>query len=370
MNLLILKILTLILKFFSLPLILLPIKNKITILSRLSNKKTVDIEILQRQIEEELPKYKLKIITKKLEKSIKGYITYSFSILNQIYHIYTSKIVICDSYIPSISLTKKKKKVIIIQIWHALGAYKKFGFSAIDTYEGSSKKIATIMKMHKNYDYVICSHNNLKLYFKEAFKTTEKKIKIGLLPRYKYLENNQETIKKQILTEYPKLNNQKINIMYAPTFRKSKRNYFKEIIKNINYEKYNLILKKHGGDEIIYINGKKTYSNKNHYSIKLLCTADIIITDYSAITFDAMILNKPIYFYVPDLEQYLYERGMYINLLENFKTVYKNIDTLLKNINHQKTTKKQYQNIKNYYIDNKAKDVIEIITDILKGDNI
>ena len=69
--------------------------------------------------------------------------------IKQMYHIATSRVVILDSYCIVISILKHKKKLTIIQMWHAMGAFKKFGYSIIGKSEGTSKKIIDLMRMHK-----------------------------------------------------------------------------------------------------------------------------------------------------------------------------------------------------------------------------
>ena len=44
----------------------------------------------------------------------------------------------------------------------------------------------------------------------------------------------------------------------------------------------------------------------------LLPSAALVVTDYSSVIFDAALLNLPILFYCPDLEQY--QTGFYLNL--------------------------------------------------------
>ena len=42
--------------------------------------------------------------------------------------------------------------------------------------------------------------------------------------------------------------------------------------------------------------------------------ADVIITDYSACAFEASVLMKPLYFFVPDYDEYSSERGINVDL--------------------------------------------------------
>ena len=361
-----LKISTILLNIFSSVFMLFPITKKITILSRISNTKTLDIEILEQQINKKFPDYKIVILTDKLGKTVKERFLYVLKTPKQIFNIYTSKIVLCDSYIPVVSLIFKKKKVKIIQIWHAMGAYKKFGYSIIDKYEGADKAISKIMKMHKNYDYILTTSNYSKQKFKEAFNYSDDKLKVSILPRYNYLKNNKEKLKKEILQDYKLLNNGKKNVIYAPTFRKSKRNYFDKIIKNINYKKYNLIVKKHGGAELIYIDNKLVYKEYNKYSIKLLAVSDILITDYSSIIFDSMAFDINIFFYIPDYDKYKKERALYDEIFLELGNYYTNIEELLNNLDLQKNL--NYNEIKNKYIDKSAIETIDFVIKIIKGE--
>jgi CDP-glycerol glycerophosphotransferase (TagB/SpsB family) len=45
----------------------------------------------------------------------------------------------------------------------------------------------------------------------------------------------------------------------------------------------------------------------------ILPHADVLVTDYSSVFFDFLLLDRPIVFYVPDCERYLRERGFVLN---------------------------------------------------------
>jgi CDP-glycerol glycerophosphotransferase len=49
---------------------------------------------------------------------------------------------------------------------------------------------------------------------------------------------------------------------------------------------------------------------------ELFLVADVLITDYSSVMFDYTVTGKPVFFYVPDLDDYRAKlRGFYFNLI-------------------------------------------------------
>ena len=109
-------------KFFK----LLKTRNKITFISRQSNKIGIDFKLLIEEIKRQSPDTKTVVLNKELNKSIISKILYFFHMFVQMYHISTSKVIILDGYCIMISILKHKKDLKVIQIWHALGSLKKF----------------------------------------------------------------------------------------------------------------------------------------------------------------------------------------------------------------------------------------------------
>ena len=105
---------------------------------------------------------------------------------------------------------------------------------------------------------------------------------------------------------------EKKNVLYVPTFRKGKKIKLNKIIENFNTDKYNLIVKLHPLDKKAYNYKQKEgiiYDDK-FTSYELLDVADMIITDYSSLAIETSLLNKPIYFYNYDLEEYEESTGL------------------------------------------------------------
>ena len=274
-------------------------KNKITFLSRQTNERNIDFELIINELKMQQPKIKIVVLNKRLESDLKSKISYGFHMFRQMYHMATSKVIILDSYAILVSILKQKKNTKVIQLWHALGSLKKFGYSILGKKEGRNKNTAMVMNMHKNNDYIITSSEISKKYFMEAFNANESQMIVLGLPRIDFLQSKEakKEVLKKFYSIYTETNNEKKNILYVPTMRKDKNIDFSKIKKSVNYKKYNLIIKTHSGKEMIYVNNKKIQKGEYFLGMELLHVADYIITDYSAIVYEATLVKKPIYFY-------------------------------------------------------------------------
>lgn len=54
--------------------------------------------------------------------------------------------------------------------------------------------------------------------------------------------------------------------------------------------------------------------SRHHDTGELLALADVLITDYSSIMFDFVLLDRPVVLFAPDLDTYAATRGSYFDL--------------------------------------------------------
>ena len=101
-------------------------QNKITFMSRQTDTRNIDFELIIEEIKKQDSTIKIVVLNKRLEKDLKSKIIYAFFMFKQMYHMATSKVIIIDSYAILVSILKQKKGTKVIQIWHALGSLKKF----------------------------------------------------------------------------------------------------------------------------------------------------------------------------------------------------------------------------------------------------
>ena len=175
------------------------------------------------------------------------------------------------------------------------------------------------------------------------------------LPRVDFLksEKEQEKMRIRFVGVYPETNNEKQNILYCPTNRKGQKIPLENIVKDIPLDKYNFIAKLHDGTEVIYVKGKKIEKTSNFTGMELLHVADYIITDYSAIVYEAAITQKPIYFYTYDYEEYQINRGTYIDYMGEMPgAICKDFKEIMKMIEENQYDKEKEKNFCQKYVEN------------------
>ena len=367
---LILKLIIFLLNIIYLVLKLLPTNSKkILIMSRQSNKKSLDIKLIERSLRKD---YKVVTLCKTLEgrenSTFFTKISYGFHMFRQMYHLATSKVCVLDTYIPTVSILKHKKSLKIIQMWHSNGTMKKFGYSALGKREGTTGKYAKIFKMHQNYDIILASSNEYKDHLMKGFglENTDN-ILVYTLPRFDLLKSKsyEQRIKEKIYKKYPALK-EKENIVYAPTLRKDEQKFekkLKELIETFNYEKYNLIIKLHPLSKI-KLNDERVIVDNSFSTFDMLFVTDKLISDYSCIIYEAGVRNIPLYFYAYDLSYYDFIRGIALDYstLPGFTERY--AKELVKDLD-KKYDMKYLKEFTNKYIEN-TENCTEKIVDLIK----
>ncbi len=288
--------------------------RKITFLSRQSDTPTEDIEYLSRAIGEIAPDIKRVVLSKKIPESLFGKLGYLFHILSQVYHIATSKVVVVDGYCIPVCVLNHKKEQSFVQLWHALNIIKKFGYQALDKPFGRSREVAKIMCMHRNYTHVVACSETSGEVLAECFNATSDKIVLLPLPRIDYILNSPEK-RAEIEEKHPNVFEKPI-LLYAPTFRSKEKVDLSWIGKSIDFDKYNVVVKLHPADKygIDKEVDSRVITDTEISSFDWMKVSKKVVTDYSGIGFEAMLLGKEVYFYLYDYEEYSEKNGLNLDL--------------------------------------------------------
>ena len=117
-------------------------ENKIVWLSRQSNEKSEDMSMLSDEISKLSPETKQVFRLCRLKDESGLSVSYIFFILRDMWEIANAKIAITDTYSIAVSCLNHKDSLKIFQIWHALGAVKKFSLQSAGKAQGRDSRVA------------------------------------------------------------------------------------------------------------------------------------------------------------------------------------------------------------------------------------
>ncbi|WP_339073209.1 CDP-glycerol glycerophosphotransferase family protein [Bacillus velezensis] len=238
-------------------------------------------------------------------------------LLKAVLVLFKSKVVITDNYFLMTSVLNRRPQTTCIQVWHANGSLKKFGLEDVTNQNRPASDISRFKKVYRSFDFVTVGSDDMADVFKKSFGIRDGQLlKTGIPLTDVYYEEHKPELKHK----WPK----KI-ILYAPTFRDYDMQSFRlpfteEQLTNALNGEYMLLVKLHPA-VLHHISASfESELIKNVSDMRLhdlLKAADILITDYSSVPFEFALLNKPIFFFTYDLEEYDRKRG----LIDNYTSV-------------------------------------------------
>lgn len=218
---------------------------------------------------------------------------------------------------------RKKKSQLYLQTWHAAG----LGWKRVeaDAEERLNKGYVAQAKHDGQItDGILACGKRQEELFKRAFWLNEKAeiLKYGL-PKNDYLVNNVNNTKTySVLRKKYGLEEHVFYVLYAPTFRDdhSLEGYklsFDEIIKTLKnklQKEVKIVVRLHTNVSFQskFLKYNKSIINGTFFpdvqELSLAC--DCLITDYSSIAADFLLMHKPVFICALDLQEYMEKRGL------------------------------------------------------------
>lgn len=240
----------------------------------------------------------------------------------------TAKYVFVDDASLILSSIPLRKETVAINLWHACGAFKKFGRSTAELKFGSSAATLDKYPNYGNLTHVTVSSPEVIWAYEEAMHLPKGIVKATGVSRTDqfYYKEFVESRKQKLYEIMPEAKDKKV-ILYAPTFRghvatasSPDRIDFERFCRELGNE-YVIVCKHHPfvknppiiPEELQHFARDLT----KYLSIEdLLCCADICISDYSSLVFEYSLFEKPMIFYAYDYDNYCDWRGFYYDYSE------------------------------------------------------
>ena len=240
----------------------------------------------------------------------------------------TAKYVFVDDASLILSSIPLRKETVAINLWHACGAFKKFGRSTAELKFGSSAATLDKYPNYGNLTHVTVSSPEVIWAYEEAMHLPKGIVKATGVSRTDQFYDKKfvESRKQKLYEIMPEAKDKKV-ILYAPTFRghvatasSPDRIDFERFCRELGNE-YVIVCKHHPfvknppiiPEELQHFARDLT----KYLSIEdLLCCADICISDYSSLVFEYSLFEKPMIFYAYDYDNYCDWRGFYYDYSE------------------------------------------------------
>lgn len=231
-------------------------------------------------------------------------------------YMLTSKVIVTDDYMKYFRAVKLRPGQKVVQVWHAGGAFKRFGLDAPSRLTRLEE-----YRTHAPYTDVCVTSENVRQFYSHAFGVDMDVVKALGSPRTDAILDSEKVKNSRdvICQKHPLLKDKKVYV-YLPTFRENE-GAPAELDPMIDWAQLNNDL----ADDEVFVIGrhpvmkkpffKEFYSRVKDYTVdptpELLAIADVIITDYSSVIFDASLMDKAMVFYCPDYGNY--ERDFYLD---------------------------------------------------------
>ncbi len=240
----------------------------------------------------------------------------------------TAKYIFLNDASNVISCIDKRPETKVIQLWHACGAFKRFGLSTADSIFGLNAEDTRRHPFYRNLDYVTVSSPEVVWAYAEAMdlKGHEDIIRPVGVSRTDifYSERFIRRAKEHLYELFPAAEGKKV-ILFAPTFRgrvsaaETATAFDPAVLAETLKEDYVLLTKHHP-----YVRQRPALPEDLKDSFvfdateamtieELLCVSDICISDYSSLIYEYSLFRRPMLFFAYDLEDYFDWRGFYYN---------------------------------------------------------
>jgi CDP-ribitol ribitolphosphotransferase len=232
--------------------------------------------------------------------------------------------VIDNAWLPA-HITTPRAGCSLIQVWHAEGAYKRFGHAARGASSGADGALRELI--HSGYSDALVSSERVRPAYAEAFRMPLNHVHaVGPL-RGAWLANSAAVAlrKTTLLAQYPELSGKRV-LLYAPTFRgrgaqrETQLTIRPDAIAAALPSDWIVAIKAH---PLVPIAAQSTGAQSTSGGCvtldaatpvdELFPIADALFTDYSSSIFLWSLLERPLLLAVADADAYAQDPGLFLD---------------------------------------------------------
>jgi teichoic acid ribitol-phosphate primase len=282
---------------------------------------------IRRELERRAPRIPVRFVGYQTRPGLRGRIAGAVGALRAGYHLASARLfVVQDSFFPMDAITPRQGTV-RVQVWHAAGALKKFGYSELDVSSGPGRDSDRLVPLHANYDICLVSSSAAIAHYVDAFHLPRDRFTAAVgLPRTDlFFDPDRRARAVEAIRRRYSLPAGRRVLLYTPTFRGDPVHSARHddsldlaLLRDVLSPDWLLLLRLHplvresvslGQDLSGFALDVSDWPDIN----ELMLVADLLVTDYSSAIFEFALLERPMAFFAPDLDAYERERGFYFD---------------------------------------------------------
>lgn len=321
-----------------------PRKRHVTFVTMRSSKLTDNLKALHDQFIQDGSTH-VDVLCYHYDRTTKSKLGFLWASLRALRLLASSELFIVDDYCFPLYAIHKHPENQVVQLWHAIGALKKFGLSLPNANQ-------SVLKPHTNYDWVFINTPADKFAYVDAFDVDPA-----------HVVATGEPMLDQLVKQKPVRHGGAKRLLYSPTHRAGAHGeaqvlrYVSALITASQRLK---------GDWEIYISlhpylklpaldlPENVHVFQDAAEVKrLMPSIDLFITDYSSLSLNFSYFKRPILLYTPDYQEYLQTCGFYVDYYDYlgipyFKYAQQVVDFINRHLDHLDLTYVRELNAKTF----------------------
>jgi CDP-glycerol glycerophosphotransferase (TagB/SpsB family) len=306
---------------------LLPLRPRVVLATAHATRIGGNLACIRAELAREHPGTEVVVHAHRPEDGLRGRAVAARHALVAGWHLARARVVVVDDYYFPLYVIDPRPGTTVIQVWHACGAFKKFGYSVLVKSFGADEAFARRVRLHANYHVCLVSSRSAAPHYAEAFRQPLERFVSHLgIPRTDVFFDDARIAGAQaeVRRRYAIPADRRV-ILYAPTYRGD----------SVTAARFDagldlaLLHATLGDDHLVlvrlhpFIRSAAPIPSElagfavdvsDHPDIdELMLVSDVLVTDYSSAIYEFSLLGKPICFFAPDLDAYERERGFYFD---------------------------------------------------------
>ena len=250
---------------------------------------------------------------------------YIANCIKMLREVATARFVFLDDASDVISCVRLRETTDVVQLWHACGAFKKFGMSTADKLFGGTREEKQRHPFYENLSLVTVSSPEVAWAYREAMVLEDDPLvvqSLGVSRTDVYFDEGfRDAASAYVRAQLPIARGRKL-LLYAPTFRghaydaKGPDQLDIPAMRAALGDEWFLVLKHHPFVKNLPeipddCKDFACYAPAGVAIDEMLCASDACITDYSSVVFEYALLDRPLLFFAYDVDDYDDWRGFY-----------------------------------------------------------